>query len=325
MRKQQGLLHKRISEAHSSKLNSAWIGLLNFCAVWGLPSPDLLEDDVRSMGLVVAAYIQHLYSSGRPFSHGKMAVLSVQNKYRHLRRQLQLPWDFLSTWALELPLTMRRPAPVKLIWAIFAVSVLSGLELGGRVGFDWIAFGIEVICGFFGLMRPNEFLSLRNGMVIFHEGSQGQKMLVKVCQPKNRRAMGKNQIIVINNAVCVRWMKWLLTSCRDKQLLLAGGRHKFSCLLRDALEAIGLPPTFLVPASLRAGGATYMYLEGLEVNRLRLAGRWKCVNSLEHYIQEAASTLVDMEMPAAIQARIAVLLNQTGFLRRPPNFPLHKR
>ena len=326
MQRRQGLAGKRITEKHSSKLNSAWIGLLNFCAVWSLPPVDQLDEDSVGMSLVVGAYVQYLYDCGRPYSHAKSAVLAVQNKFRHMRRNLQIPWDFLTTWALELPLAMRRPAPVQVVWAVFANSIISGLSVGGRVGYDWIAFAVELLCAFFGLMRPNEFLNLRSDMILFHSGSsEGEKMLIKVLQPKNRRAMGKSQIVIITNKVCIRWMRWLLASCRDDQVLLTGGRHKFARLLGDALDTLGLDRSFLVPASLRAGGATYMFVDGMEVARLRLLGRWKCVNTLEHYVQEAASTLINNEIPQHIESRIRLLLKSASFLRKPPKYPLHKR
>ena len=175
-------------------------------------------------------------------------------------------------------------------------------------------------------MRPNEFLALQSDMILFHVGAnEGEKMLFKVTQPKNRRAMGKNQIIMVTNKVCIRWMRWLLASCWDGQVLLTGGRHKFARLLGDALETLGLDRTFLVPASLRAGGATYMFVDGMEVARLRLLGRWKCVNTLEHYVQEAASTLISNEIPRHVEARIRLLVKSSAFLRKPPPYPLHHR
>ena len=41
--------------------------------------------------------------------------------------------------------------------------------------------------------------------------------------------------------------------------------------------------------SLRPGGATYYYLVGGEIRRIRFWGRWSNETSLDHYIQKAMS------------------------------------
>ena len=75
MQRQKGLAGRRVSDKHLSKLNAAWIGLLNFCAVWSLPSVDQLSEDPIGMGLVVGAIVQYLYDCGRPYSHASQLKL----------------------------------------------------------------------------------------------------------------------------------------------------------------------------------------------------------------------------------------------------------
>ena len=58
------------------------------------------------------------------------------------------------------------------------------------------------------------------------------------------------------------------------------------------------------PASLRAGGATFLYLCGAPLDDIRWKGRCSSMRTLEIYIQEVASMSILHSLPANTRGRI---------------------
>ena len=68
------------------------------------------------------------------------------------------------------------------------------------------------------------------------------------------------------------------------------------------------------PASLRAGGATFLFDEEEDVARPRLIGRWSNIQSLEHYVQTGKSQQTLQSLSTRAVRRLELLLKQGGFL-----------
>jgi hypothetical protein len=77
----------------------------------------------------------------------------------------------------------------------------------------------------------------------------------------------------------------------------------FFARFHDVVAALGLPKVW-TPASLRSGGATYLYRAGAAVDWIRLRGRWRTLAALEHYIQEAVSFLTCCVLPSACRCLV---------------------
>ena len=77
--------------------------------------------------------------------------------------------------------------------------------------------------------------------------------------------------------------------------------------------AVGFDPTSLrdavTPACLRGSGATALYRATADVRRVQWQGRWSRAQTLEAYIQEAASSQALLKVPESSRARIIELSN----------------
>jgi hypothetical protein len=73
-----------------------------------------------------------------------------------------------------------------------------------------------------------------------------------------------------------------------------------------------------VPASVRPGRVTDLFLNGAEVPRLRFCGRWTNLATLEHYIQESAAALATAHIPKAAQQTMSNILAQVSLFKAPP-------
>ena len=87
---------------------------------------------------------------------------------------------------------------------------------------------------------------------------------------------------------------------------------------REVLSELGLGDSPYVLAGLRAGAATKLFIEGTDIARLKFLGRWKNLNTLEHYVQEGVSAAAMARIPQAAQQKIASVLSQVDLFAQPP-------
>jgi hypothetical protein len=292
------LQSRRVNARYAAHLEACLSAFVSWSVLHNLPHPFKLARSPRHIAEQLIKYVEYLYREGRAFSVAKLTVLSLQNKYRHLKGNLQAAWDLLVTWQLELPLQMRTPMPEDILWGLFSTAMLFAFVWDRSHVRDWLGFGIGMITMFWGLLRPGELyrLSTRLVQTVAATAYAPARALLVVERAKNQRTMGKSQIAIVSHVVVFRWLSWLTASMQPRELLIRGGSQKFRRLMEQCLERLSLPLNVFTPASFRAGGATALFISGTEVARLRLIGRWRSTASLDHYIQEAASTMVSLSL-----------------------------
>jgi hypothetical protein len=143
-------------------------------------------------------------------------------------------------------------------------------------GWRYFAFAAVTEAAFYGLLRPSEALAMSPGLVSTPEECSGLPMqaIVAVTKLKNRRALGKTQFAAVRSESCTRWLRWLLDECSDGSAIWPLSYASYRRQFRDILGLLGLESLGYTPASLRAGGATYWHLFGVDPGRLKFWGRW---------------------------------------------------
>ena len=63
-----------------------------------------------------------------------------------------------------------------------------------------------------------------------------------------------------------------------------------------AVEAIGANATFYVPHSLRHGGATQAYLDGMSLDNVGHLGRWRSLTTARRYIQTGVALFGEFKL-----------------------------
>ncbi len=95
----------------------------------------------------------------------------------------------------------------------------------------------------------------------------------------------------------------------------------FPAAFQAGVDALGLSSLRLTPSSLRAGGATYLFAQGLELGRLKFRGRWASLTTLEHYVQEASASLVLLSLPPDQVCRLEAIARAGSKFEEPPTVP----
>ena len=131
--------------------------------------------------------------------------------------------------------------------------------------------------GFFSLLRPGELLNLTRQLVSLPGqllGNAVQYAVVGILSPKNRRQLGRFQFAVCRSQNSTKWLAWLCHGLHPSERLWAGTGSDFRRRFKILLSYLGLEDLRFVPASMRAGGATYLFMNGVDPPRLKFCGRW---------------------------------------------------
>lgn len=127
--------------------------------------------------------------------------------------------------------------------------------------------------------------------------------------------MGTQQFAEVHHPDVVNWLAWLVELCDDRSPLWPSTPARFRLMFHSVCSDLGISELKLSPASLRAGGATWMLDERCEVSRIRSKGRWTNLRSLEHYLQVARAQQITLCLPPRVIARLKLLLVRSSFCR----------
>ena len=88
--------------------------------------------------------------------------------------------------------------------------------------------------------------------------------------------------------------------------------YQFRSLFRSLLEALGLDNMGYMPYSLRRGGVTSAYRQGVPLDSLVTQGRWQHIPTARLYIDPGVQALTQISFPPKTQARCKAM--QTRFI-----------
>lgn len=320
-RKRPNLQKTRVSSTYRHALEASYGALSSWAVVHHRDGPFLCLDDADAMNSLLIDYIQDLFDREQPISQARHAVLAVQFRHRHLWRQLKSSWDSVKSWEMQVPLKLRVPCPPLIADCLFGLALLKGFKTDKKRAHLWIPMGILTRLSWHGLLRPGEAVGLRGRDVVLPSAlhaSLHNCAILNIQNPKNRRSLGKCQVSRIDDSVSVKWLAWLVTDLDPDLKLFPSSLCTFRSLYRELCVDLEITHLGLTPASMRPGGATDLFIGGVETSRLRVLGRWRTLESLDHYVQIAASALAVIRVPAEVLIQLKRIVAQQALFASPP-------
>ena len=116
-------------------------------------------------------------------------------------------------------------------------------------------------------------------------------------------------------------MEWLCVALPGKARLWPLSPQTMRKCLSTLVSDLGISSLNLTLSSLRTGGATALFMTGIPIDQLRFRGRWKSLDTLEHYIQEAIATTVMAKVSPTANVSISAMLAQQSLVQAPPRLP----
>ena len=317
------LQSSRITKEYRATLETALRAFSFWLAARSLPKVGELVQVPQRLKELLVQYLQHMFDNGAALSAGRHTVLSLQTFHRSLRGHLLEGWDSIRSWEQLRPGSMRIPVPHLVVECLFSFAMAMGFRLQGDEGRNWMCFGIGTLLCFNGLLRPGELAGLAAEHICLPKcGLHGimHKAVICIRNPKNRRSLGKQQVATVDDSRVILWLEWLCADLQPKAKVFPGGTLRFRRYMATALEALNLQSAGFTPGGLRAGGTTHLFVLGTEVARLRILGRWKVMETLDHYVQEAAAALALIRIEERVLRRLSRLKVAGSRFARPPQY-----
>ena len=259
---------------------------------------DLARYRIDSLSEWLEEYMIHLYLGGHTRQTAAETLNAVVQKYGWLRTVLAGPWNLVRTWESLEPSRHHSPIPRQVMFALAATAL----------AWDWPKIAVLLVLGFFGLLRPSELIALRRSdLALPTDHWDGPVVYIRVGTPKTRSKAARDQHVRIDEPYIAQWITKILTSTPSWSRIwhgsLAAFKTRFNLLQTEVLQAQPF-----VPASLRPGGATFLFrLFHENLQRLQWRGRWRSYRMLEIYVQELGAAEVWVTFPPKVKAKVAVL------------------
>ena len=269
---------------------------------------DLADADPREVDQALEAYGQHLYDTGAGAAELAETINAVAKEHRHLRRQLGAAWDSQRAWEDLEPGSSHSPLPAELCMAIAVVAL----------AWKWIDFAALLLIGFHAALRPGEMVALKRRTLLLPEDLLGPAEIgfVIIDTPKTKKRSARKQHVKLHGTALLAFLSDQASQLTPDQYFWgpdgsAASRARLFRAQWDALlQALRVESSDthgFVPASIRAGGITWMYQQTHDLQLIRWIGRWEAEKTVEHYLQEAPAALAAARLPSSVRQRIRTL------------------
>jgi hypothetical protein len=314
------LRNDRYSQAYRDRLAEGWTFFLRFLRIMAVPLSLMSGASGRAADSLMCEFVQWCYNSSLSLGIATHGLLSVQHRFS-LRRQLGEAWESIRTWKVEEPPSYRLPFSPYILQCVLLYFLGAGMRTVGRL--RALYFGAMVVCriGFFGLLRPEELLTLTVQQVGLPTNlllGGGRSMVIVLYRPKTRRYMGRRQFSMVSDLETVAWTEWFVQGLGADQRLFPGSPSELRGLLKEALAFLGLDGLGLSLAGLRTGGATYRFRVEQNIGALQFQGRWRAPSTMHHYLQEGMAAHLITQLSAATETFLLSLQSRLNMVRAPP-------
>ena len=164
-------------------------------------------------------------------------------------------------------------------------------------------------------MRPSEAIGLRRKDLSLPEDHWELGVLyIRVGAPKTRMKAARDQHVRIDEPMIASWISKMTATMPPWSRIWHGSLAAFKTRF-DLLQKEALGSCVFVPASLRPGGATYLFrVFGENLQRLQWRGRWRSFRMLEIYVQELGAAEIWTTFPPKVREKVSFLGNSFGRL-----------
>lgn len=232
---------------------------------------------------LLAQFLEHLYLDDRPITYAGHTMSAFRRFFPQLRYKLPLAKQFFSNWRNVHVSHQAVPLPAPVVLGIAGVAV-ECKQLG---------FACLVLVGFLGFLRTSEMTNLQWSKISFNV-STGQIILAL---PATKTSKNKEESIVLHDLkVCYLLQKLKLNS--NSIYLWEGSASVFRRQLKEILAFLRLEEDAFSAYSIRRGGATHAFSEGVPMDQLVIKGRWQNAKTARIYLDSGRAALVQLRFSA---------------------------
>ena len=236
----------------------------------------------------VADYVEQLWEEGSPKSEASYALAAIQFFRPQAKNHLVWSWKLVKTWnQVELP-TRATPLTPELL-----------LSMAGQA-FHWRQhrFGWLLVLGFSAFLRTSELINLERKAVILPEHGRPREAVLLLTDTKGtKKSLLPLDKTVLDEQVALQALQYLCSGLQPGDTLSQMSNKAFRTLFQQLLEALSLQDQGYRPYSLRRGGVTSAYRQGVPLDVLVTKGRWQHLPTARLYIDAGLQSLAQISHP----------------------------
>ena len=291
-----------LSQATSARMQLCLDGFALWLSEFGQMTLEDALVTAESCNLSLSTYGKWLFSEGQPRYKLVYAITAVQRLRPQFRGHLGLAWHVDRMWQLEQPGQCRAVISGPMLRAVLTLSLL----------WRWYRFAGLVALGYAAMLHPNEFLHLTRKDVVFPEDSlfNSAAMFIHIQSPKTAR-FARRQHARIDDDSVILLCRCMFFKLKLDERLYPGTMAMFRRQWNHLFDFLGIPRRQLLrgatPGTLRGSGATQLYIDSEDLQKIAWRGRWARMRTLEHYVQEVGAQLFLYELSSAARDKVRFL------------------
>ena len=240
----------------------------------------------------VCFWLEYVYAEGLPKGYASDGLAALQHFLPEVCGRLRHSWRLLKTWHKAEP-------PVRVL-PISPVMIAGMAGLCVRLG--WCRPAAALLLGFDCLLRPGELYQLRVKDITW----AGGKATLTLRHTKTGQRKGAEEMIFCESDLATRWLRLACLRLQPSDTLLDRSPTEFRALFFNLLDYLGIQGN-LSMYSLRRGGATWHFMTVRSMEATLLRGRWQSSSTARIYLQDAAATLVDLQLSPTVTSQLHAL------------------
>lgn len=249
-----------------------------------------------ALDTLLVEWMEHLFRrySGRGRHVAVHTYAGLVMLRRELRGRLPNTCAALDGWRRRVP---SKPHP-PLTWPLTCAIAYESARLG------WVSEAVGTFIAFDCYLRVSELAGIRcRHVFIASELDDRFKNYVSISLAFTKT--GRNQSVRVSNRyvakllmIAVRTAVQSRTAATDSSddRLFQFTANQFRTRFKPACANLGLSSDY-VPHSLRHGGATTDYMLGVPVADIKVRGRWRVLQTGEHYLQVGKALMASTRVP----------------------------
>ena len=237
---------------------------------------------------VLTIYLHHLHKTNRGKGQASNTVYGILSLVPHLKPHLLLAQLSLRGWNKLAPARSYPPLTLELTFTIALNLVIH----------NQLRAAIATLLAFDCFLRISEFLDLRRCDIADVRDSRVSSTAASMTVRLRKTKTGRNQWVVVRNPIVLHLIRTIIAPLRpsSQQLLFPYSTDQYRRLFKDACARLQLSTEY-VPHSLRHGGATHCFVQGMPMEDVLTRGRWASSKSARRYIQTGRALLLNMHVP----------------------------
>lgn len=230
---------------------------------------------------VLAQYLEHLWLDDINITYAGHTLSAFRRFYPALRFKLPTAKQFFTNWkSIHVPRqAVPMPADVALALAGVAVSIQEE------------ALALLILLGFTAFLRTGEIIELQAQQIRINV-ELGQIILAL---PATKTSKNKEESVAVTDALLCRFTQRVVAATQGPTISNLTA-NQFRSRLQQLCSFLHLERHNFTGYSLRRGGASHAFTEGMHFDQLLITGRWQSVKTARQYLDSGRAALVQLQL-----------------------------